>query len=35
VLAAFQRRYRPALFDGRLDAETRGLIDALLHIIFR
>lgn len=35
VLTAFQRRYRPASFDGRLDAETRGLIDALLHIIFR
>jgi N-acetylmuramoyl-L-alanine amidase len=35
ALAAFQRRYRPRLFDGRLDAETRGLIDALLHIIFR
>jgi N-acetylmuramoyl-L-alanine amidase len=30
VLIAFQRRYRQQRFDGRLDAETVALLDALL-----
>lgn len=29
TLTEFQRRYRPARFDGVLDAETMGLIEAL------
>ena len=29
VLSAFQRHYRPAIFDGRLDSETSILIRAL------
>jgi N-acetylmuramoyl-L-alanine amidase len=29
VLAAFQRRYRPKRIDGRLDAETFALIEAV------
>ena len=33
VLIAFQRRYRPSRFDGRLDAETVALLDALLRQI--
>lgn len=31
VLVAFQRRYRPSRFDGKLDAETAALLDALLR----
>jgi N-acetylmuramoyl-L-alanine amidase len=31
VLVAFQRRYRPTRFDGRLDAETVSLLEALLR----
>lgn len=34
VLVAFQRRYRPARFDGRLDGETQALLTALLAQIF-
>ncbi len=30
VLVAFQRHFRPARFDGRLDAETVAILDALL-----
>ena len=30
VLVAFQRHYRPSRFDGRLDAETVAILDALL-----
>lgn len=29
ALAAFQRRFRPARVDGRLDAETMGLLEAV------
>lgn len=29
LLAEFQRRYRPARFDGVLDAQTMGLVEAL------
>jgi N-acetylmuramoyl-L-alanine amidase len=29
VVAAFQMRYRPALFDGALDAETAAILDVL------
>lgn len=32
VLAAFQRRYRPACVDGALDAETAGLIRAVRRL---
>jgi N-acetylmuramoyl-L-alanine amidase len=30
VVAAFQRHFRPAAFDGRVDASTRAALDALL-----
>lgn len=30
VLVAFQRHFRPSRFDGRLDAETVAILDALL-----
>jgi len=33
VLAAFQRRYRPKKIDGRLDAETFALIEAVADIV--
>ncbi|MBL8832128.1 MAG: N-acetylmuramoyl-L-alanine amidase [Rhodospirillales bacterium] len=34
VLVAFQRRFRPARFDGRLDGETQARLTALLAQIF-
>jgi N-acetylmuramoyl-L-alanine amidase len=33
VLVAFQRHYRPSRFDGRLDAETVAILDALLRAV--
>jgi N-acetylmuramoyl-L-alanine amidase len=33
VLVAFQRHYRPSRFDGRLDAETVALLEALLRAV--
>lgn len=35
VLVEFQRRYRRALFDGVLDAETMGLIEAVAALVLR
>ena len=35
VLVAFQRRYRPRRIDGRLDAETAGLIAGLHALLDR
>ena len=32
IVSAFQRRFRPAKVDGRLDSETMGLIDAVLAL---
>jgi N-acetylmuramoyl-L-alanine amidase len=34
VLVAFQRRFRPTRFDGRLDGETQARLSALLAQIF-
>jgi len=33
VVAAFQRRFRPARVDGRADASTRATLDRLLHAL--
>jgi len=35
ALAAFQRRFRPALIDGRLDAETMGRLIAVARLCAR
>jgi N-acetyl-anhydromuramyl-L-alanine amidase AmpD len=32
VLCAFQRRYRPRRIDGRLDADTFALIEAVFSL---
>ena len=29
VITAFQMRYRPALFDGNIDAETSAMLEVL------
>lgn len=35
TLSAFQRRYRPACFDGRADAETLALLNAVRALVER
>jgi len=33
VVAAFQRRFRPARIDGRADASTRATLDRLVAVL--